>query len=615
MMLRLYILLVMIIMSHLSLAQNEATDYDKSMNRLLLENNNNYLSNAAYLKKVDSIAADGYGKPGFFKSLQHFRKLAFATAAPNNYKVKYYVHLVRDAAVSEQTGRSIYFIQKQTEEEKKYAPNTKPELTMSAYMLGTYLYYNSFDKADSAFKEIYPQLESIPNLISQNSIKAKSAEYAFKILTFGLSVPGLSKDTALLRRTLALSNLIYSEAQKNNSPDYKKNFPALQYFYYHTLYLIHKNLYPPDISLTANDIQLIRETALSPAFKEVYGETTPYLLSEFYIYMADEYLKAGRPDSTLQYLAFNKALNLDTAIVGNKNSYDLLASVYALKGNHRLAYEYLRTAFNKEKEDVTKIITDRDHNLYAQAEAEDQKLMLEEAIAEKQISDQRISVSLLTIGLLLLAGISIPLYLRQRQKARFLQFKLNMARNIHDETNPALLYAKALAKSTRTADGNNATKSELEQHIEHTIEIIRSLSHDLKSDKQHTIGDLAKDVENTLKKLSLAYQYSYNISYKTLAKTFLSHQQFTQLRSIALECITNTIKHATFDKIDIAFKKENHKLILLYTDNGSGSPVNEQETGIGIANMRERAEQLHGDFELHCNQPNGYRINIAIPLR
>ncbi|MDE1193366.1 MAG: hypothetical protein PW786_14665 [Arachidicoccus sp.] len=177
-----------------------------------------------------------------------------------------------------------------------------------------------------------------------------------------------------------------------------------------------------------------------------------------------------------------------------------------------------------------------------------------------------------------------------------------MARNIHDETGPALLYAKTLAKSSR----NGFEKSELEQHIEHTMEKIRSLSHELKSNKQYTLNNLVKDLEITLKKLNYGDAFSYTIYKNIDEKHFLSHYQYSQLKAILNECITNTIRHAIFDKISIALVCKNNKLIVSYEDNGKGWQEDKSNIGIGMKNMEERISQLNGDWILHNNYPNGY---------
>ncbi|MDA3616361.1 ATP-binding protein [Polluticaenibacter yanchengensis] len=223
--------------------------------------------------------------------------------------------------------------------------------------------------------------------------------------------------------------------------------------------------------------------------------------------------------------------------------------------------------------------------------------------------------SIIVIALLLAALAALMFYLIARwQRANFLGFKLNVARNIHDETGPALLYAKVLAKSERTRK-NETVKSELELHLEHTMEIIRSLSHDLKSEEQYTTASLINKCKEVLKKLNISDEFTYNISDKTNANRFLSHFQFSNLKSILQECITNTIKHASFTVINIDFIKNGNKLYISYSDNGKGWPKDSKAEGIGMVNMRERMDKLNGGFTIVNNYPDGYQLNMEIALQ
>ncbi|MBX9449324.1 MAG: hypothetical protein KL787_06255 [Taibaiella sp.] len=141
---------------------------------------------------------------------------------------------------------------------------------------------------------------------------------------------------------------------------------------------------------------------------------------------------------------------------------------------------------------------------------------------------------------------------------------MNLARSIHDEANPALLYAKTLLKARNESSGE---KSELEKHIEHTMQLIRSLSHDLKSENQYTLSDLIQAVSESLNKLNVDGSFQEKVLAYIDKSRFLSHYQFTQLKAIMNECITNTIKHACFDEIAIRFEQKDNKLQIQYSDN------------------------------------------------
>lgn len=196
---------------------------------------------------------------------------------------------------------------------------------------------------------------------------------------------------------------------------------------------------------------------------------------------------------------------------------------------------------------------------------------------------------------------------------RFVDFKLNLARNIHDETNPALLYARMLAKKQRL-DYAPESGGELEDHIGLTMEHIRSLSQDLKSEQQLAVGDLLRDTRAILDKMSALSGFSYSIKDPLNRKRFLSHYQYHNLKAILQECIANSIKHAEFGQIAITFAIDINRLKISYSDNGKGWPGDQQMSGIGLQNMRDRIKKLNGDFVISNHYPDGYRIEMSIKL-
>src|SRR5690606_38338820 len=120
---------------------------------------------------------------------------------------------------------------------------------------------------------------------------------------------------------------------------------------------------------------------------------------------------------------------------------------------------------------------------------------------------QKLLAGGVAIGLLLIGAVVIVFFI---SKKKFLEYKLNLARNIHDEANPALLYAKTLARFERLKLGLE-NKTELESHIDDTMELLRSLSHDLITDKQHTVKELISEINNFLNKLSRVTGFQYAV--------------------------------------------------------------------------------------------------------
>lgn len=350
------------------------------------------------------------------------------------------------------------------------------------------------------------------------------------------------------------------------------------------------------------------------------GEHTPNNLKEASAFSVTDnkiilYLDEENVDSAALYI------NMLTAMIGEQPS---LYNRYMLqKYKSRLLYEqglYQQSTDTLidamlASEDIRKdIVKDVNEMLYAQAKAEEKQLLLNEANQKRSATEKQLLIAGIVIATLIVAGIFIFQYNRRKQRNRFIDFKLNMARNIHDETGPALLYAQALAKANRT-ERPAANKSELEKQIEHTMEVIRHLSHDLKSDRLVTLFDLAQQTRATLDKLNPDNEFAYSLTEDIDKKQFISHLQFTQIRALLNECITNSIKHADFKNISIALRQNGNKLTITYQDDGKGWETKPESNGIGIKNMEERVLQLNGTWKIDNRYPNGYSIKITVTLR
>ena len=85
---------------------------------------------------------------------------------------------------------------------------------------------------------------------------------------------------------------------------------------------------------------------------------------------------------------------------------------------------------------------------------------------------------------------------------------------------------------------------------------------------------------------------------------------------IAQEALTNVVRHAQASRcvISLALCEREQMLELTITDNGHGlPPKRSRSTGVGMASMRERAEELGGTWEIESLPTGGTRIRVRLP--
>jgi signal transduction histidine kinase len=112
-------------------------------------------------------------------------------------------------------------------------------------------------------------------------------------------------------------------------------------------------------------------------------------------------------------------------------------------------------------------------------------------------------------------------------------------------------------------------------------------------------------------------QIVVNITCKpALESLILSPGILLNLYRIAQEGITNAIKHAAADTVQILFDLHGPELRMVLYDDGRGFPINTQQAmGYGLQNIRQRAIEIGGDCNISSIPDTGTSITILVPLR
>jgi signal transduction histidine kinase len=83
------------------------------------------------------------------------------------------------------------------------------------------------------------------------------------------------------------------------------------------------------------------------------------------------------------------------------------------------------------------------------------------------------------------------------------------------------------------------------------------------------------------------------------------------LLRIVDEALSNVLRHAGADRVRLALRREAERVSLSIADNGRGAP-DEPVSGMGLRNMRERAQALPGGrFEIDAQPGRGTRVTVS----
>ena len=81
---------------------------------------------------------------------------------------------------------------------------------------------------------------------------------------------------------------------------------------------------------------------------------------------------------------------------------------------------------------------------------------------------------------------------------------------------------------------------------------------------------------------------------------------------IALEAVTNAVRHSEARACTVTLRRQDDHLVLHVRDDGRGL-ADDGPTGVGLGSMRERAEELGGEFAV-TSDTNGTLVAVRLPL-
>jgi signal transduction histidine kinase len=83
---------------------------------------------------------------------------------------------------------------------------------------------------------------------------------------------------------------------------------------------------------------------------------------------------------------------------------------------------------------------------------------------------------------------------------------------------------------------------------------------------------------------------------------------------VCQEAINNALKYAQFDNLHIKIEQEGRSFSVEIKDDGIGIDPEAIQNGMGLANMKERIEQIGGSFELKSTPNHGTSVKLSLAV-
>lgn len=183
-----------------------------------------------------------------------------------------------------------------------------------------------------------------------------------------------------------------------------------------------------------------------------------------------------------------------------------------------------------------------------------------------------------------------------------------LARELHDGIGGNLASIKLQLSS------KEITESKIINQVDETYHQVRDLSHNLASKKFQNNG-VAILIKEYVKNIQEGSQEKISFNpYPENEINNIENPLKEELFRIIQELLTNALKHAQADQIDIYLNGYKNSLQLLFEDDGIGFDASKVTEGIGFKNIRNRLDFLSGTMAIDSTHNRGTVFNIEIPV-
>ena len=214
---------------------------------------------------------------------------------------------------------------------------------------------------------------------------------------------------------------------------------------------------------------------------------------------------------------------------------------------------------------------------------------------------------------------SRPQYVDGQTREEILELERHrLARELHDSVSQQLFAAMMMMSALTEQAEKTDTSEKFRKQLQMVADIINASQSEMRALLLHLRPvnleekSLKQGIEQLLKELQNKIQISlkWDIEDVKLTSSIEDH-----LFRIVQELLSNTLRHAKANELEVYLHKINNNLLLRVIDDGAGFNMNESKTGsYGLNNIRERVAGIGGTVKIISFKGQGTSIEIKVPL-
>lgn len=179
-------------------------------------------------------------------------------------------------------------------------------------------------------------------------------------------------------------------------------------------------------------------------------------------------------------------------------------------------------------------------------------------------------------------------------------------RDMHDGLGAQLIASLKMAqRGTLSAQSMNEILQECLDELRFSIESLKPTADDFLT----VLGNYRYRLQPRLEAAGMALKWRFD----EVPGNSLTPQTILHTLRIVNEAVSNALKHAQSNRLDITGTREHSSYAIRVRDYGRGFDAPTQPTGEGLRNMALRAQQMGAMFSVDCTPP-GVTVHLVMPL-
>ena len=195
----------------------------------------------------------------------------------------------------------------------------------------------------------------------------------------------------------------------------------------------------------------------------------------------------------------------------------------------------------------------------------------------------------------------------------------NLARELHDELGQSVTAVRTIA--TTIAQQSAATHPEMTERAQAIVSVSGTM-YDAMHRMVRQLRPLALDnlgLSEALNDLVRTHRNLYPEHHLliTLVGDLEALPDFLRITvyRVVQECLTNTVRHAEAETIEVTVTAQPQELTIRVADDGRGMALGEmKDNRFGVLGMRERVQALGGRFDVTSTPGQGFCVEVCLPL-